>query len=200
MSDNAEPSRFVLQRLVPPDEHEKSLWALKSNVYWMRALAILVQHKGFTQVELDETYSSVERRKPDPGVTSNDGVDNKSLEALLMALHYQAGLKEFAKHSDLDPFVVSRPAIVSWYYVIYEASIAMVNAHGEEHIQKHSQLIRTWHSNILKRRPSHAVWPFSPHLDTLVKRTPTTLFRSIGMEVSSRSQDQRPMSTKREEP
>lgn len=169
MSDNAEPNRFVLRRLVPPTEHDKSLWALKSNVYWMRALAILVADNGFSQLELDATYSSVARRKPDRGAASNDAVDNKALEALLMALHYQAGLREFAEHSDLDPFVVSRSAIVSWYYVIYEASIAMVNAHAEENIQKHSQLIRAWHSNILKRSPSQAVWPFSPHLDTLVK-------------------------------
>jgi len=168
--EHAGESKFLFNRLTPEGKSDGPLWALKSSVYWMRALAIIVEDRDFSRTELNDFYQPVERRRPDSGGLTNDAVDDKAFGALLMAQHYQAALKAFSGSDDLDAFVISRSAIVTWYYVIYEISIAMVNAHSDAHTESHIALINTWHTSILKRSTPAAVGPFSLRLDSLVKR------------------------------
>ena len=83
--------RWTLNRLFELRDQAKPRFAFQGTVNWMRALAIQIESAGFSDSELGQQYSGVQRR------AINEEADTRVFENVLMALHNLASVK--ALHS-----------------------------------------------------------------------------------------------------
>src|SRR5262249_19987452 len=111
-------------------------FALTSTVYWMRALALLVEAERLEWDTAQAFYRQEQRRPSSPQET------NTVLEQLVFALHQLAALSSMAK---IRPRAdVARVGIIAWYYGIYFAASAMVAAQNGTFQDSHAETAKCW--------------------------------------------------------
>ena len=152
-------AEWLLDRLFDSGDQRPPRFAVQSTLNWMRALAILVEDRGFTADDLSSHFAVVQRRAP------NFVADTGVFEHLLMAQHNVAALQTFSSEPK-SPYNVVRSAIVAWYYAIYESASAMTLASSGANAEQHRGTARIWHAEIIAQ--GLAPGPFGLHLDTLV--------------------------------
>lgn len=156
---------WLLTKLFAQGDQPTPRFAFQGTVFWMRALAILVQKEGFAHMDLSTFYASVQRR--------NDAdADILALEKLVMAMHNVAAIDAMKKLA--DPYECVRSAIVAWYYAVYWASKAMLAACSGSDPQTHAKTGRIWQTEIVS--PGRAKSPFSLSISDI---TPKNIEASI---------------------
>jgi hypothetical protein len=129
-------------------------FALPSTINWMRAIALLVLHRGLGFSTARTFYASTSRRSLSPHE------ENTILEQLFFALHQLAALDAFRsipRRAD-----VARMGIVSWYYGIYYAASATFQ-------ENHAGTANSWDRNFPER--ALAMPPFGLRVSTLIEKS-----------------------------
>lgn len=136
-------------------------FALPSTINWMRAIALLVLHRGLGFSTARTFYALTSRRSFSPHE------ENTILEQLFFALHQLAALDAFRSISRRAD--VARMGIVSWYYGIYYAASAMVTAQDATFQENHAGTANSWDRNFPER--ALAMLPFGLRVSTLIEKS-----------------------------
>ena len=135
-------------------------FALSSTINWMRALALLVEHRALNFASARSFYAAVGRRSSSPQE------ENTILEQLFFALHQLAALaalRAVPRQAD-----VARVGIVTWYYGIYYAASAMIAAQDGSVQDAHAGTANRWDCHFAERR--RAMPPFDLRVSTLIEK------------------------------
>lgn len=139
-------SKWLLDRLFKAKDQADPRFAFQGTIYWMRALAEVVNSGSCSDKELKKIYSKVKRRPP------NIEADTFVFENMLMAYHNLASL--YSINDDIiSKYDTCRSAIVSWYYAVYFSSSAMVAAASGAVQETHSATAKVWQEDIVKKKP-----------------------------------------------
>ena len=150
--------RWLLNRLFAADQPAPH-FAFYGTVNWMRALAILVEHEGYSRDALKEFYRSVSRRQVDTSA------DTLVFESVFLAFNHLAGLGAIT--SVEDGYDVCRPAISAWYHCVHSSAAAMLAAASGDRCEGAEGLAEGWQEHLVSQRLVRA--PFSLAVSTLVK-------------------------------
>jgi len=141
------------------DSFPEQKYAFLGTVNWMKALGIYIEQTDFDK-KIESTYQNIERAQKDKQR------DLKVFENLLMSYHNHASLRALSQ-SGLNPYDISRIAIVSWYYSIYFGGSAMIAALMGESYDTHTKTADVWLKNLIP--PKLILPPFNFHLNSLVQ-------------------------------
>jgi len=152
-------AKWLLERLFDAKDQAVPRFAFQGTIYWMRALAEIVNTGSCSDKVLKETYSKVKRRP------SNKDADTFVFENMFMAYHNLASLNSINENV-VSLYDTCRSAIVSWYYAVYFSSSAMVAASSGSVQETHAATARVWQDDIVKRKL--IPYPFDLYLPSLV--------------------------------
>jgi len=155
-------SQWLLERLFEAKDQAEPRFAFQGTINWMRALSEIVSNGSFSDKDLNDFYSKVQRR------AVNRNSDTLVFENMHMAHHNLASL--FSMNEDIeDKYDISRAAIVSWYYATYFAASAMVAASSGSAQETHAATSKVWQVDIVEK--DFIPYPFNLSLSSLVTKT-----------------------------
>lgn len=153
--------RFSSQgTLADPKGIPDPAYSLPGTLYWMQALAILVEDENIDSASMQTHFSLVIK-----GGLSDQAI-NTVFEQLLMSLHHLASLKAMA--SLPNRIDTARSAIVTWYYGIFHAASAMIAAQDGSYQDNHGETANAWDRQLASRIKIPR--PFNYRVTTLVAR------------------------------
>lgn len=156
--DIQKPS-WLIERLFK--NKQSPIFAFRSTVNWMHALALLTTENNFSDANLKEKYSNTQRR------SHNIESDNLVFENILMALNYLSSL-ETLKNTPTRKQDIVHIAIVSWYYSIYFSTSAMIAGASGKNSETHTGTAKIMQSDLIQSKI--LISPFDFCLNSLVKK------------------------------
>jgi len=154
-------TQWLLDRLFEAKDQAEPRFAFQGTINWMRALAEIVDDGSCDDGKLKSIYSKLSRR------TINRDADTLVFENIFMAHHNLAALNSM--DDDIKyKYDICRSAIVSWYYLTYFASSAMVAATSGSVQETHAATAKVWQADIVEK--NLFPYPFNLHLSSLVTK------------------------------
>jgi len=147
-------SKWLLERLYTYKDQPTARFAFQGSINWIRGLSILASSEEFSDDNLRNYYTGVQRR------TVNQVADTLVFENVLMSYHHISALQKF-NSLDGHHYDVVRSAIISWYYAVYYAAKAMIAATSESDPQTHADAGKVWQNNIITRNLAVGVFGFN---------------------------------------
>jgi hypothetical protein len=124
----------------------------------IHGLALLVKERKHKD-ELRNSYQNIDKR------LDEKEPDTEMFTRILMGLHYLKALNAIPEEKAC---IMSRSAIIDWYYGVYNAAQAMLYAQEKQAGLNHSKVIRQWYNSIVQNEL--ALHPFDLSVDSLVKK------------------------------
>ena len=151
---------WYLNQLYKETNQPTLTFAFNGTINWMRALSIVCREE-INIISIKSFYQKVDKRK------QNIKLDIKVFENIMMAIHNLHSLQVINKNIK-SPYSIVRTQIITWYYVIYYVSSAMMLAKSGSQSETHSGTAKLWHNDLVKN--NLIMIPFNLYLDTLVEK------------------------------
>lgn len=135
---------WLVEKLFNDDDPADAFFAFLGSAHWMRALAMKSSKLVEDPMDVKQFYNQKNMSR-----CSND-VAIRSIENHYKALHFFAAVKSISLLRE-EAYNLIRPAIISWYYVLYFASKAFLRAKCGQDADKHRVVSKLLQDQVISK-------------------------------------------------